>query len=259
MAALALATAAQGAEIVGVGMVLQADPGGGAVRVRSVLPAGPAAKAGIKPGSLILSIDGSSTADKPIAECVSLIRGELHTKVSLGIVGPELRETNTITLTREAISIPNPPLPAPGASSPPEFPTLTGKLLPDLAPFGLNSTNVPPGQPLLVMLVDVEQRPSRRALKVLAGQAAGLRQRGIVLVILQAGAMSDDAFADWKREAAIPLPIASLKGDADRARAVLGAASLPWLILTDKARRVACEGFPVEDVEAKLRDLKGPP
>ncbi len=99
--ALALATAAQGGEIVGVGMVVQADRGGGGVRVRSVLPAGPAAKAGIKPGSLIL-----------------------------------------------------------------------------------------------------------------------------------------------------------LKGDPDRAHGVLGAASLPWLLLANKAHWVVSEGFPVEDVEARLQDLK---
>jgi hypothetical protein len=128
--------------------------------------------------------------------------------------------------------------------------------LPDLTAFGLNSTNMPPGQPLLVVLVDVEQRPSRRTLKVLAGQAAGLRQKGIATIILQAGAMSDDGFADWKRQADIPFPVTSLEGDPDQARAALGAASLPWLLLANKDHRVVSEGFPVEDVEARLQDLK---
>lgn len=55
MGALALAAAAQSEEIVGVGMVLQAD-GGRGPSVGLVLPAGPAARAGIRQGFLILSI-----------------------------------------------------------------------------------------------------------------------------------------------------------------------------------------------------------
>jgi len=44
-----------------------------------------------------------------------------------------------------------------------------------------------------------------------------------------------------------------LKGDAEKARAAWGASALPWLILTDKAHRVTAEGFPLEDLEAKLK------
>jgi len=111
---LAPATAAQGedlvgAGIVGVGMMLQPHELGRPVKVGTVLPGGPAAKAGIKPGSLILSIDGGRTDDKSLSECVSLIRGALHTRVSLEMVDPELGETNKVDLTREAISIPDPP------------------------------------------------------------------------------------------------------------------------------------------------------
>ena len=134
--------------------------------------------------------------------------------------------------------------------------SLKGKPLPDLAPLGLGPTDAPPGQPLLALLIDAEQRPSRRALRLLAQQAPALKQKGLAIVVLQAGTMADDAFAAWKQEAALPFPIARLKDDADKTRVAWGATALPWPILTDKSHRVAAEGFALEELDAKLKQLK---
>jgi hypothetical protein len=68
--------------------------------------------------------------------------------------------------------------------------------------------------------------------------------------------MADDAFAAWKQEAALPFPVARFKDDPDKTRAAWGATALPWPILTDKSHRVAAEGFPLEELDAKLKDLK---
>jgi hypothetical protein len=46
-----------------------------------------------------------------------------------------------------------------------------------------------------------------------------------------------------------------MKGDAEKARVAWGASALPWLILTDKAHRVTAEGFPLEELDAKLKDV----
>jgi Carboxypeptidase regulatory-like domain len=131
---------------------------------------------------------------------------------------------------------------------------LKGKPLPELAPLGLTTEQAPADQALLAVLIDAEQRPSRRALRLLGEQAAAMKDKGIVVIVVQSGAMAEDAFKTWKQEAALAFPVGCLKGDTEKARAAWGASALPWLILTDKAHRVTAEGFPLEELDAKLKD-----
>jgi hypothetical protein len=135
---------------------------------------------------------------------------------------------------------------------------LKGKPLPDLAPLGLTAADCPADKPVLALLIDAEQRPSRRALTLLGNQADAIKQKGVAVVVLQTGTMADDAFADWKKDAASPFPIGSIKTDPEKARAAWGAAALPWLILTDKSHRVIAEGFTAEELDAKLQALPKP-
>lgn len=134
--------------------------------------------------------------------------------------------------------------------------SLRGKPLPDLTPAGLTAADCPPGAPVLAVLIDAEQRPCRRVLRLLGDQASVLKQKGVAVVVLQSGDMADDAFAAWKQEAATPFPIGQLKQEPDKARAAWGAGALPWFILTDQAHRVIAEGFGVDDLEVRLGDLK---
>jgi hypothetical protein len=127
--------------------------------------------------------------------------------------------------------------------------------LPDLAPLGLTPEQAPAEQPLLAVLIDAEQRPSRRVLRLLGEQSVAIKDKGVAVIVVQTGTMADDAFKAWKQEAALAFPVGYLKGDAEKARAAWGASALPWLILTDKAHRVTAEGFPLEDLDAKLKDL----
>jgi Carboxypeptidase regulatory-like domain len=132
--------------------------------------------------------------------------------------------------------------------------SLKGKPLPDLAPLGFTAAETPADQPLLALLIDAEQRPSRRAVRALGEQAASFKEKGLTVVVLHAGTMTDDAFKAWKEEAAVPFPVGCLKGDAEKARATWGARALPWLILTDKSHRVTAEGFDLDELDAKLKD-----
>jgi hypothetical protein len=76
------------------------------------------------------------------------------------------------------------------------------------------------------------------------------------VVVLQAAAMDDAAFAAWKKEAP-PFPLGRLGTDVNRARLNWGAAALPWLILTDGAHRVVAQGFTPDAIEAQLATLRG--
>jgi protocatechuate 3,4-dioxygenase beta subunit len=134
--------------------------------------------------------------------------------------------------------------------------SLRGKPLPDLAAAGLTTDDVPANQPVLALLIDAEQRPCRRVLRLLGDQAPALKQKGVAVVVLQSGVMTDEAFIAWKQEAASPFPVGRLKQEPEQARAAWGARALPWFILTDKSHRVIAEGFTLDDLDAKLGELK---
>jgi hypothetical protein len=131
--------------------------------------------------------------------------------------------------------------------------SLKGRPLPDLAPLGLTPADAPADQPLLAVLIDAEQRPSRRTLRLLSEQAAALKEKGVAVVVVHTGTMADDAFKAWKQEAALPFPVGCLKDESEKARASWGAGALPWLILTDKAHRVTAEGFDLDELDAKVK------
>jgi uncharacterized GH25 family protein/protocatechuate 3,4-dioxygenase beta subunit len=137
----------------------------------------------------------------------------------------------------------------------PRAATLQGKPLPDLAALGVSPAQAPADRPVLVVLIDAEQRPSRRVLRLLAEQAPALQEKGVAVVVLQTGEMTGEALSAWKTETAVPFPVVACRADAEKARATWGAASLPWLLLADKTHRVAAEGFGPEELAAKLKAL----
>ncbi len=92
--------------IVGVGMELSQGREDGPPKVKTVLPAGPAAKAGIQAGWFLLSVNGTNTARRSLSECVDLVHGEEGTTVRLELADPAHGRTNEITLKRVKILAP---------------------------------------------------------------------------------------------------------------------------------------------------------
>jgi protocatechuate 3,4-dioxygenase beta subunit len=137
----------------------------------------------------------------------------------------------------------------------PKRPALTGKPLPDLAMFGVSADAVPAGKPLLLCLLDVEQRPSRRLARLMSEQNDALKQKGIVVAAIQATVTTDESFNEWKNANPPPYPVGRLVKKSSEAKWVTGVESLPWLILTDKEHRVAAEGFALDELDAKLNAL----
>jgi hypothetical protein len=148
------------------------------------------------------------------------------------------------------VRIPKPVFPYDSSKAP----SLVAKALPDLTALGLAVSNAPAGQPVIVLLIDADQRPSRRTLKMVTDQAAALKEKHVSVVILQATSMTDAAYASWLTESALPFPVARLKDTSEKSRVDWGARSLPWLILADKTHHVAADGFPIEELEAKVKE-----
>ncbi len=63
----------------------------------------PAAKAGIQPGDIIISVDGALTLDKSLTETVSKIRGKKGTTVELLVLSVGASEPRTVKIVRDAI------------------------------------------------------------------------------------------------------------------------------------------------------------
>lgn len=66
----------------------------------------PAAKAGLRAGDIVVSIDSQDTSSMTVDEAVTKIRGEKGTQVKLGIIHPG-SSVQDITITRDDITVPS--------------------------------------------------------------------------------------------------------------------------------------------------------
>ena len=88
----------------GVGM--QVSEKDGRIVVIAPLKDSPAMKAGIKAGDTIVAVDKRDITGMSSDEAVSLIRGEIGTKVSITVLHKDAKQTDEITIVREEIKIP---------------------------------------------------------------------------------------------------------------------------------------------------------
>ncbi len=135
----------------------------------------------------------------------------------------------------------------------PKRASLKGKPLPDLAAVNLASDAAPVGKPVLLCLFDLEQRPSRRLVRLLAEQYNDLKQKGLAVLGVQAAVATDETFKAWKDANPAPFPVGHVAEKSDKTKWAAEVESLPWLILTDSQRRVTAEGFELDESDAKLK------
>jgi carboxyl-terminal processing protease len=78
----------------------------GYAAVISVIPGGPADKAGIENTDIFESIEGKSTRDMSLAEIHSILAGDSGSTVTVAVVRPRRAEPQKIVITRDAVTIP---------------------------------------------------------------------------------------------------------------------------------------------------------
>ena len=138
----------------------------------------------------------------------------------------------------------------------PKRQSLLGKPLPDLASAGIGATSLSQGKPLLVCLFDIEQRPSRRFTRLLAERAGALDQSGVIVLGLQAAPIAAAAFKEWHAAGLWPFAVGQVTNSFAETKWATEVESFPWLILTGADHKVAAEGFALEDLDAKIREMK---
>jgi carboxyl-terminal processing protease len=87
----------------GVGMNVREIPRG--LEVLDVFPDGPAAKAGLKAGDLIVAVDGKSLKGESSADATTEIKGPSGTQVELTIVSDGDRRVETLTRARVTVPV----------------------------------------------------------------------------------------------------------------------------------------------------------
>ena len=78
----------------------------GYAAVISVVPGGPADKAGMEDGDIIEALEGKSTREMSLAETVSELSGQPGSNVNLAIVRARRAEPQKVTVTRDVITLP---------------------------------------------------------------------------------------------------------------------------------------------------------
>lgn len=139
-----------------------------------------------------------------------------------------------------------------------EYRSLLGKRLPDLKEMVDGMPEPIQGKPMLLCLFDMNQRPSRRWVEVLAKQTAELEQKGVLVMAVQATEVDGNNLKAWWAKQGIQFPVVQIVGDADKTRSLWGVKSLPWLILADREKKVVAEGFPVQELDTYLARVASP-
>jgi carboxyl-terminal processing protease len=78
----------------------------GLAAIVSVIPGGPADKAGLQPGDIIESVEGRNTKDIPLAELRSVVSGEKGSNITFTILRQTKAEPEKVTVTRDEVSLP---------------------------------------------------------------------------------------------------------------------------------------------------------
>ncbi len=113
-------------------------------------------------------------------------------------------------------------------------------------------------QAVLVCFWDMNQRPSRRCLDVLAAQGEALKQKGVVVISVQVAPVEEGTLQAWLKEHGVPGVVGMVRGEVEKLRSAWAVPSLPWLILADRRHVVRAEGFSADTLTEVLSTLSTP-
>ena len=133
-------------------------------------------------------------------------------------------------------------------------PSLVGRPLPDFKNLNVNlSEGDLKDKIILVCFWDMEQRPSRHCLTQLVKQASTLKDKGVVIIAVQASKVEQNTLDEYVKKYNIPFSVGMVQSNFEKASFSWGIRSLPWLILTDTKRVIRSAGFSIKELNEKLK------
>ena len=133
--------------------------------------------------------------------------------------------------------------------------SLIGKSLPELGDLKIDLSPADVSDKvILVCFWDMNQRPSRHCIRQLTTQANQLKQKGVIVVVVQASNVDENTLNQWVKDYNIPFSVGMVPGDEEKTRFTWSVRSLPWLILTDGNHIVTAEGFVVNELDEKIAE-----
>jgi len=88
----------------------------------------------------------------------------------------------------------------------------------------------------------------------LSKKAQELKAKDIIVIIVQASKVDQNALDEWVKKFNIPFPVGMVQTDAEKTSFSWGVKSLPWLILADEEHVVTAIGFSVDELNEKVKD-----
>lgn len=92
-------------------------------------------------------------------------------------------------------------------------------------------------------------------MRELAKRGEALKEEDVIVVAVQALKIDDNKLKEWIKKYNIPFTIGMIQGDVEKTKFVWGVGSLPWLILTDDKRVVRAEGFGLNELNEKIKEV----
>ena len=93
------------AQFGGIGVTLSTR--NGLLEILGVTEDGPADKAGIKPGDVIVKIDGKDLNKLKLSDCIGMLRGDIGTTVELGVRRAGVKDELSMHVVRGTVEVPS--------------------------------------------------------------------------------------------------------------------------------------------------------
>lgn len=109
---------------------------------------------------------------------------------------------------------------------------------------------------ILICFWDMNQRPSRNCILQLVDKAQEYTKKDVTFIAIQTSKVEDNLLKEWITSNNIRFPVGMIEGDEDQTKFNWGVRALPWLILTDKEHIVQAEGFGLDELEEKIKEIR---
>ncbi len=137
----------------------------------------------------------------------------------------------------------------------PEYKSILNKPIGNIEELGLNlDNNTLKEKSVLLCFFDYQQRPSRNYVIQLNSKKQELKERNIIVMLVQTSKIDENILNEWLKENNISYSIGMIQNKEEQTRFNWSVKALPWLILTDKEHIVTAEGFSINELEDKIKE-----